>query len=75
MYATTDEELAEIRRFASLAAKRFAESPDAASFSLKTPSAGCLVALRWGLMDRSVLVFRVDDKEPILFRDLIQQEE
>lgn len=63
---------AEELEFARAAAAKFAANPETISFSIAGPKPGALLALRWGLMDRSVVVVRISDDEPTLFTDIIQ---
>ena len=58
--------------FAKAAAKHFARSPNHRSFSLSDIVPGCYIALRWGLMDRSVLVLKLDDAmDPVIYPEII----
>jgi len=50
----------EEEKFARLAAVRFSESPEMATFSEKPPAPGDFVAVRWGLCDDGVLVLKLD---------------
>lgn len=64
----TEEEI----KFAKDAAMCFANKPEIFSYSgVGGIMKGELLALRWGLFDRSVLVLRIsDDDEPTVYRDL-----
>lgn len=72
MRLTTESQAAEELEFARKAAAHFAAHPEAISFSISGPKPGALLALRWGLMDRSVAVIRISDDEPTLFTDIIE---
>lgn len=62
----TEREIA----FARLAAREFKLNPRLATFG--DPEKGSYIAIRWGLMDRGVLVLKLDaDHEPVNFRDMI----
>lgn len=78
MYATTltDEKKRQI--FAQKAAEAFSKDKNLYTFSEKditskdVPSGG-FFAVRWGIMDRSVLVFKIDEEYPVInYRDLVQ---
>lgn len=56
--------------FAKQAASAFKLNPRLATFG--DPDKGSYIAIRWGLMDRGVLVLKIDpDHEPVNYRDII----
>ncbi|MCJ7409533.1 hypothetical protein LPQ06_28485, partial [Klebsiella pneumoniae] len=57
--------------FAERAAMHFADHPEHWTYADGNPEAGELLALRWGLLDRAVLVLRVSDEEPVIYADLV----
>lgn len=60
--------------FAEKAAKHFAANPKHWSFTTREITPGCLFALRWGLDDDCVLVFKLaDDCDPKLYAQLVRQ--
>ena len=72
MRMTTIEEDEQIQNFAKKAATFFAQDKNLYSFSESSIQKGCLFALRFGLSDDCVLVFRLDNNfEPINFQQLI----
>ena len=67
------EELEEVIAFARAAALRFAQDNlRISTYTTGDIEAGCWFALRWGLHDRAVMVFKLDEYvEPLIFGDLI----
>ena len=64
----------EVRKFAKEAAKHFAIHEEHYTYTSGDIDAGCLFALRWGLGDDCVLIFRLDeDFEPTNYQQLIRQ--
>ncbi len=58
------------QQFARDAAAAFAKDPQKASYGDLSP--GSLLALRWGMTERGVLVLKLDeDFEPVNYRDFI----
>lgn len=56
--------------FAERAAKRFAEDNKILTYTDEEPDSGCFFAVRWGLGDDCVLVFKID--EPTVYQQLIR---
>jgi len=52
--------------FARKAAAYFGDHPEAVTFATGGPQKGELMAFRWGMSGDCVLVFKVDDCEPII---------
>ena len=71
---TTLEEQYELLAFGQNAAKVMSEKPHVASYSYDGQIApGKFVALRWGLQDDCVLVFKVDENfTPVNFQGAIK---
>lgn len=70
MITTTQAEEKQRAEFLEEAISTFKKHPALATYG--TCEAGTLFALKWGLLDRSVLVFRLDRvSEPIVYRDAI----
>lgn len=66
------EEEQERQAFALCAAQAFAKNEKLAAFTYSDIEAGCWFAVRWGLNDRSVLVFKVsEDGRPVNYRDIV----
>lgn len=64
----------EIRDFAKRAAKSFAENDKYVTFTDSAIEAGCLFAMRFGLGEDCVVVFRLDeDFEPVNYQQLIEE--
>lgn len=64
----------EVQAFAERAARCFAKNPRYWTFSDGDgPVAGELFALRWGLGDDCVVVFRIGDEMPVNFQQLIRE--
>lgn len=61
----------ERQEFAEKAARHFKANPQHWSFSSGDITAGEWIALRWGLGDDCVLVFKVGDEEPIIYGGLV----
>lgn len=62
--------------FAERAALFFEEDPKHWTFTDDDVAGGELFAVRWGMHDRAVLVFRLDDGfEPRIFGDLVRRAE
>lgn len=73
VYMNEDDD---IRIFARKAAWHFAKHEEHYTYAGGKIEAGCLFALRWGLGDDCVLVFRLDeDFEPTNYQQLIKQYE
>ncbi len=69
----TNEE--ETIKFAKMAANDFEKNPQHMSFTLGEIEPGCLFALRYGLGDDCVLVFKLDESfEPVNFQNLVQKD-
>ena len=63
-----------VKIFAKEAAKHFASNEEHYTYTGGDIEAGCLFALRWGLGDDCVVVFRLDeDFEPTNYQQLIRQ--
>lgn len=70
---TTIQQHRELADFAEMAAKAFASNEQMATFSKGLPTAGDLLALRWGLGNDCVLVVRLDENfEPVNFQQATQ---
>ena len=68
------EEQDKTKEFAERAAEDFAENSKHYTFTDSTIEAGCLFALRFGLNEDCVVVFRLDENfEPINYQQLIGQ--
>ena len=64
----------EVRNFAKRAAERFARDDVIYTFTDSDIKAGCLFAMRSGLGNDCVVVFRLDeDFEPINYQQLVKQ--
>ncbi len=75
MNATTIERERERQDFALRAAAAFAKSKDVVTYSDGDLVAGAYLALRWGILDRGVLVLRISkDEEPTRYDDLVRGE-
>ena len=62
--------------FAKKAAEAFSKEKDFTTFTLNGKiEGGELFAVRWGLGDDCVLVFRLDFNEPIIFKQFIKEEQ
>lgn len=71
VYMETERER---QAFAERAARCFAANPDCWTFSDGDgPMPGEWFALRWGLGDDCVVVFKVGDDEPVNYGQLIRQ--
>lgn len=67
------EEMDEVKEFAKRAAKKFADNNHLSTYTDDVIEPGCLFAVRWGLGNNCVVVFRLDeDFEPINFQELIR---
>lgn len=66
-------EQAERTDFATKAAVYFAKNPNKTSYTTGAIETDALFAIRWGLGQDCVLVFRIQD-EPELYENIIQQE-
>ncbi len=72
MIMTTYSDERERRDFAKSAADHFATHPQHWTYSNNDgPTPGQLFALRWGLGDDCVVVFRVGDDEPVNYQNII----
>lgn len=73
MNATTLERERERQDFALRAAEAFAKSEHTFTYSDGDLVAGALLALRWGLLDRGVVVIRISgDEEPVRYDGLVR---
>lgn len=71
---TTVAEEQERISFAKRAAEHFAKHPEHYTFTGGDIVPGCLFAVRWGIGDDCVLVFRVDpDCEVVNFQQAVQR--
>lgn len=71
MKSTTLDEQAEVGTFVLAAAKAFAAQRDLATFA-HALEPGRLLALRWGITERGVLVVRLSpDFEPVNYVDAV----
>lgn len=70
MIPTTLAEEKERQEFAIKAAVAFSKDPNVATFSITELCPGALLAIRWGLLDRSVLIVKIEG-EPVCYRDII----
>ncbi len=74
MHMTTLSERKEIDGFAERAAIHFQNFPNHRSYTDEDIQAGCYFALRYGLGDDCVLVFRLDEEmEPINYQQAIKE--
>ena len=65
----------EAKAFAIRAAKEFEKNDKLCTYTDKPIEAGCLFAVRWGLLDNCVLVFKLDEEfEPTNYQGLIKQQ-
>ncbi len=76
MKVTSIEDRTEEVEFVKKAAARFAEDPRMKSFgelnSFGELTPGSLLALRWGLHDRSVLVLHISEsQDPVVYGDAV----
>lgn len=69
MRYTSRDELAEINDFVRKASSYFSESEFVYTYG--NLHSGSLLALRWGLNGRSIMVVRLSEGEPYLFPDEI----
>jgi hypothetical protein len=70
MISTSLEQEAEVTEFVKKAKEAFLQDKEVSTFG--NLEKGSLLAMRWGLMDRGIVVVRLDsDFEPINFRDAI----
>jgi len=70
MISTSLEQEAEVTDFVKKAKEAFLKEPNASTFG--SMEKGTLFAIRWGIMDRGIVVVRLDnDFEPINFQDAI----
>jgi hypothetical protein len=73
MKMTTIKEQSEISQFVKNAAEYFKIYVEKSSFTSGAICGGCLFALKWGLGNDCVLVFRLDENfEPIIFQNIIK---
>jgi hypothetical protein len=71
---TTFSEENELTEFAKKAANNFEENPDHATYSVKYPAPGELLAIRWGMGNDCVLVLKLDEYfEPVIFQQAIKR--
>lgn len=73
MEHTTMGQTMEIVEFAKRAADCFSSDDKIATFTDARIESGCLFALRWGLGDDCVVVFRLGDMAPVCFDQLIEK--
>ena len=74
MKVTSISEEKEIQEFVLMAKKDFEKNPEHYSFSYKAVDKGCLLAMRWGFEDNSILVLKLDDFfEPVVYRNIIER--
>jgi hypothetical protein len=60
--------------FVKRAAKRFSENKELSSYTDSDIASGCWFAVRWGLLDDCVLVFKVDENfAPEIFGQVIER--
>lgn len=72
MKLTSLDETKRVAEFVEKAAKRFADDPKMHTFTEGDIEPGVLFAMRWGFLDRSVLVFKLsDDFTPSVFVDAV----
>lgn len=57
--------------FAQRAAKCFSEDKTKWTFTDGEIISGCMFAARWGLGNDCVLVFRLNDEEPVNFQNIV----
>ena len=68
------EEEEEVIKFAIRAAKKFSKDPILVSYTDDKIKSGCLFALKWGLIEDCVLVFKLDDNfMPVKYHHLIKE--
>lgn len=61
--------------FARKAAAHFAKHPEHTAYTADDIEPGCLMALRWGLMDDGVLVVKLDAAHvPTIYSELVRTE-
>ncbi|WP_396615535.1 hypothetical protein ACHZ97_14780 [Lysobacter soli] len=65
----------ERQAFAEQAARHFKANPQHWTYSAGEVVSGEWLALRWGLGDDCVLVFKVGDDEPVIYGQLIRHVE
>lgn len=59
--------------FVKKAAARFKDSPELATFTEGEIEPGCFFAVRWGMHNRAILIFKLDDCfEPVIYGDVIE---
>ncbi len=76
MKHTNLSELVEIIDFVNSAKEHFEKDNNMRTFTINAVDAGCLFAVRWGLGDDCVLVFKLDENfEPLIFGQAINKEE
>lgn len=61
----------ERQAFAERAAAKFASDPAMTTYTDGDIEPDEWIALRWGLHDRAVLVFKVGDAAPVVYADLV----
>lgn len=73
MKQVTLSELEEQQTFVKEAAAYFAKNADKWSYTTGPIVAGCLFALRWGMGDDCVLLFKIDENlEPTIYSQAIR---
>jgi len=76
MKITYLDEEQKVLDFVRAAAEHFEKHPKHYSFTTGEIEPGCLLALRWGLGEDCVLIFRLDEYfQPIIFQQAINREE
>ena len=71
---TTMHDERERQAFAQRAADHFANNPKHWTYSNEEgPTPGALFALRWGLGQDCVVVFRISDDEPVNYQNIINR--
>lgn len=72
-HVTLSEE-EEKQAFVKKAADYFAKNKDKWSYTAGDIVAGCYFALRWGMDDNSVLLFKLDENlEPVIYGQAIRE--
>jgi len=70
----TLSELEEQTNFVKKAASYFSKNPKKTNYTAGDIVAGCLFALRWGMDENSVLIFKLDENhEPMIFGQAVQE--
>ena len=62
-------------KFAKEAAKYFSKHPDKYSFTIGEIEPDCFFALRWGMFEDCVLIFKLHENfEPIIYSQIIKED-